>query len=77
MEKVTITVTLGLRDFRTTFTLDKHIPEYIIADKAYALALSFAETQYIARYGHPIEMHTFAEMLKELDYNYTVEDIDE
>lgn len=74
--KALIKVTLGDSTFETTLTLDKSVPVYVIADEAYRLALMFAETQYIARYGHPVIIHEFAEMLKELDYSYSIDGVD-
>lgn len=73
---VQIHIVLGSSSFDNSFTLDYPVPIYVIADKAYELALIFAETQYIARYGHPIIVHEFAEMLKELDYSYTIDGVE-
>lgn len=69
--KVKINITLKDKSYTTTLNFDYPVPEYVIADEAYRISLLYAETQYIAYYGHPIVMHEFAEMLKDLDYEYT------
>lgn len=76
MTDVKYRVTLGNGSFETTAKYDESLPMYVFADEAYKIALMFAETQYIARYGHPIDIHEFAEMLKELDYSYEVNGVE-
>lgn len=76
MMNVKFTITLGEAKFETTTVFDQQVPVYVISDEAYRLAMIFAETQYIAKYGRPIEMHQFADMLTELDYSYSINGVE-
>lgn len=70
----TIKCAVNGKHFTTAFEVDKTTPEYLIADEAYRVAMLFAETQFIARYGYrPANSHEFAKFLSSLDYSYTIE----
>lgn len=62
------------KNFTTKFPISKTIPEYMIADEAYRLAIIFAQTQYIAKFGYLSSNHDFGIFLKNLDYNYKIEE---
>ena len=62
------------RNFTTIFPISKTTPEYIIADEAYRLAIIFAQTQYSAKFGYLSSDHDFGIFLKNLDYNYKIEE---
>lgn len=62
------------RNFTTKFPISKTIPEYMIADEAYRLAIIFAQTQYIAKFGYLSSDYDFGIFLKNLDYNYKIEE---
>lgn len=74
MRKVKVTVSFCGKSFESTYEVDEHVQEYQISDEAYRLAMLFAETQVIARYGHMVSVHKFADMLKFLDYEYSIEE---
>ena len=71
--KVTITCSINDHSYETQFICEPTTKEYIIADEAYRIAILFASTQAIVKYGHPIDGHQLAEFLKDLDYNYTIQ----
>lgn len=62
------------KNFTTKFPISKTIPEYMIADEAYRLAIIFAQTQYIAKFRYLSSDHDFGIFLKNLDYNYKIEE---
>lgn len=62
------------KDFTTKFPISKTTPEYIIADEAYRLAIIFAQTQYIVKFGYLSSDHNFDIFLKNLNYNYKIEE---
>lgn len=72
MHNITITITCGNATHRASYQSDK--PEYMIADEAYCLAMTFAKTRVIAEYGRPLPAHQFAEFLQGLDYDYIIAD---
>lgn len=74
MKNVTISVSLKDKSFESKFKIEDSIPEYIIADEAYALAMRFAHTRMIATFGHKLPIHQFSDFLKELNYNYVIEE---
>lgn len=71
---VIITVTLNEKNFISEFDAENHVPEYMIADDAYRLALMYAKTQFIAQFGYFISDHKFADFLKNLDYEYAIKE---
>ncbi len=74
MKECTITVSLRNKNFESHFAVEEDTPEYLLADEAYRLALMFVETQAIAMYGY-FTHRQFADLLKEVDYNYVVEEV--
>lgn len=70
MKNVQIRIICHGKDFSTSFRTSK--PEYMIADEAYCLALTFAKTRALAEYGHPIPAHQFSIYLEGLDYDYII-----
>lgn len=73
---MTAIITCSIEDatFESHFAIDKGTPEYMIADEAYRLAILFAQTQFIARFGHLISGYDFGEFLKKLDYDYKIKE---
>lgn len=69
---VTIICSINNRKYETNFSCDAATKEYVIADEAYRIAMMFAETQAIVKYGRSVNTHEFAEFLKDLDYNYII-----
>lgn len=65
---MTAIITCSIEDatFESHFAIDKETPEYMIADEAYRLAILFAQTQFIARFGRLISGYDFGEFLKNL-----------
>lgn len=74
MKRVTISCKLGDEEFHCTFAPSYEMPEYMIADEAWRLALLFAETQAAATIGPGFSMHDLAVLLEQLTYNYKVEE---
>lgn len=74
MKRVTISCHLGQEEFSCTFVPSYEMPEYMIADEAWRLALLFAETQAIATIGPGFSMHDLAVLLEQLTYDYKVEE---
>lgn len=70
MRKARITISLYGHSYETTFQTDK--PEYVIADEAYRLALIFVKTRIIAEKGYMVSSHEFGEILKDLEYDYSL-----
>lgn len=77
MRKANIVVSLNGKSFATEFDITDETKEYQIADEAYKLGLLFAETQLIAKYGSikRISSNQFAEILRNLDYTYSIQEI--
>lgn len=75
MRKATIIVSLNDKSFETSFEIDEFVQEYQIADEAYRVGLLFANTQIIATYGHRVSEHKLAEILRKLEYDYTIEEV--
>lgn len=73
MKDCTITVSLREKTFVSNFPIKENTPEYVIADEAYRLALIFAKTRAIALYGNYFNSNMFADLMKDLDYTYTVQ----
>lgn len=73
---MTAIITCSIEDatFESHFAIDKGTPEYMIADEAYRLAILFAQTQFIARFGRLIYGYDFGEFLKKLDYDYKIKE---
>ena len=73
---MTAIITCSIEDatFESHFPIDKGTPEYMIADEAYRLAILFAHTQFIARFGRLISGYDFGEFLKKLDYDYKIKE---
>lgn len=73
---MTAIITCSIEDatFESHFAIDKGTPEYMIADEAYRLAILFAQTQFIARFGRLIFGYDFGEFLKKLDYDYKIKE---
>lgn len=69
---MTAIITCSIEDAH--FAIDKETPEYMIADEAYRLAILFAQTQFIARFGRLISGYDFGEFLKKLDYDYKIKE---
>ena len=74
MRKVTVTVSFCEKSFESKFEIEDHIKEYQISDEAYRLALLFAKTQIIAKFGHMVPFYKFAPMMETLDYQYTIKE---
>lgn len=74
-KKATITVSLNNKSFVTSFDTREDVKEYEIADEAYRVGLMFAETQAIATYGKRPPEFKFAEFLRNLDYDYKIEEV--
>ena len=73
---MTAIITCSIEDatFESHFAIDKETPEYMIADEAYRLAILFAQTQFITRFGRLISGYDFGEFLKKLDYDYKIKE---
>ena len=73
---MTAIITCSIEDatFESRFAIDKETPEYMIEDEAYRLAILFAQTQFIARFGRLISGYDFGEFLKKLDYDYKIKE---
>lgn len=69
-----ITCSIENKTFESHFPIDRETPEYMIADEAYRLAILFAQTQFIAKFGRIISGHDFGEFLKNLDYDYKIKE---
>lgn len=74
MRKVTITVTFMDKTYTSTFEAEPHVQEYEISDYAYELAMLFADTQILAKFGHKVDFHTYGKLLQDLDYDYKIEE---
>ena len=72
MKNCTIFISLRDKTFTSNFPVKEDIPEYMIADEAYRLALIFAKTQAIAIHGY-FNVRQFTDLLQELDYTYTIQ----
>ncbi len=73
MRTVKVNVSFLGKTFESTYQVEDNVEEYKISDDAYRLAMLFAETQVIAKYGHMIPIHKFSDLLQDLDYEYTIE----
>lgn len=73
---MTAIITCSIEDatFESHFAIDKETPEYMIEDEAYRLAILFAQTQFIARFGRLTSGYDFGEFLKKLDYDYKIKE---
>lgn len=69
-----INITMGDKSFSTSFPIEPYIKEYQIADEAYRLAMLFADTQIMARYGHKLSSKKLSNVLQELDYTYEIKE---
>lgn len=72
MRKAVINISLYDKSFTSEFEIAEKVQEYEIADEAYRLALMFANTQVIALFGHRVSGNKFAEILGDLNYEYTI-----
>lgn len=69
-----ITCSIENKTFESHFPIDRETPEYMIADEEYRLAILFAQTQFIAKFGRIISGYDFGEFLKNLDYDYKIKE---
>lgn len=74
MKKVVITVSHKDKKFESKFEIEDSVPEYVIADEAYDLAMRFAYTRMIAIFGHKLPIHQMADFLQDIDYNYIIKE---
>ncbi len=72
MKNCTIAISLYDEIFVSNFSIAGTTPEYVIADEAFRLALMFAKTQIIAKYGY-FDYNTFSKFMRDLEYSYTIE----
>lgn len=73
MKNVVIVVTLDNQEaYRNEFQTDENTPEYLIADRAYQLALIFADTKLIATLGRRPHLHELIDILPRIDYTYSI-----
>lgn len=59
-----ITCSIENKTFESHFPIDRETPEYMIADEAYRLAILFAQTQFIAKFGRIISGYDLANFSK-------------
>lgn len=71
----TINVSMKGKSFTSTFPIEDNVKEYQVADEAYRLSLMFADTQIIAHYGHRVSSYEFAEIIRDLDYDYEIKEV--
>ncbi len=76
MRKVKVNISFLGKTFESNYEVGDNIEEYKISDDAYRLAMLFAETQVIAKYGHMVPIHKFADLLQTLDYEYIIGEVD-
>lgn len=66
----------GQNKFVSTFALDGPIDEYIIADRAWDEALTYAQTIGKTIWGRHCDMAKIGEILRDIDYNYSIEEME-
>ncbi len=69
-----ITCSINSNSFTTSFYLEHEVPEYVLADEAWRVALLFAQTQAIAALGCCYSSHQFAKFMEDLKYDYIIKE---
>lgn len=75
MTKITINCSIDNHTFSTTRTLERRPQEYEIADEAYTVALMFAYTQMLAKFGYALSDWEYGKFLSTLDFEYKIEEV--
>lgn len=75
MTKITINCSVNGQTFQTVRTVERRPADYEVADEAYVIALMFAETQMLKKYGCVISDWEYGKFLSTLDFSYTIEEV--
>lgn len=77
MKSAVISISLHSKTFEDRFPIDSETKEYEIADRAFQLALMFIQTRVIAEKGRKPSGYEFEKLLKETEYTYKIEEVND
>lgn len=73
MKNAIISVSLHQKTFEDRFPITPDIKEYEIADRAFQLAVLFAQTVFISQHGYKPNGDELGRLLRDIEYNYKKE----
>lgn len=70
---ITISITLHNKSFVDKFAAEPKTPDYIFADRAFQLALLFAQTTFMSQHGYKPNGDELGHLLQDIEYSYKKE----